>query len=65
MTELSPIGTMSSVPYGSITYEQQIQLKLKQGTPIYGVEMKVRLPASALLRHTPLRRLSPQPHVPP
>jgi hypothetical protein len=51
MTELSPIGTMSSVPYGSITYEQQIQLKLKQGTPIYGVEMKVRLPASVRQHH--------------
>ena len=43
MTELSPIGTMSSVPYDpNATFEQRIDLKLKQGTPIYGVEMKVR-----------------------
>jgi len=42
MTELSPIGTMSSVPYDpNATFEQRIDLKLKQGTPIYGVEMKV------------------------
>lgn len=42
MTELSPIGTMSSEPYDpNATFEQRIDLKLKQGTPIYGVEMKV------------------------
>jgi hypothetical protein len=49
MTELSPIGTMSSVPYDpNATFEQRIDLKLKQGTPIYGVEMKVGADAATV-----------------
>mmetsp|Transcript_41489 Transcript_41489/g.77752 ORF Transcript_41489/g.77752 Transcript_41489/m.77752 type:complete len:556 (+) Transcript_41489:134-1801(+) len=42
MTELSPIGTMA--PMGidpSLSYEDRIALKLRQGYPVYGVEMKV------------------------
>ncbi|WP_332881235.1 long-chain-fatty-acid--CoA ligase [Bacterioplanes sanyensis] len=43
MTEMSPIGTVNSynAVMASLPLEQRYQLQLKQGRPIYGVEMKI------------------------
>jgi len=43
MTEMSPVGTNSRLKAGMESWprEQQIQQKLKQGRPAFGVEMKV------------------------
>lgn len=43
MTEMSPIGTVNAhnIHMESMPLEQRYQLQLKQGRPIYGVEMKI------------------------
>jgi acyl-CoA synthetase (AMP-forming)/AMP-acid ligase II len=43
MTELSPIGTACRLkPFmESFSYEQQVDVRLKQGTPLFGVAMKI------------------------
>jgi len=43
MTELSPIGTVGSMSAhcAELPHEQQIVYKLKQGRPVFGVEMKI------------------------
>ncbi|MCP3694463.1 MAG: AMP-binding protein, partial [Planctomycetaceae bacterium] len=43
MTELSPIGTACRLkPFmKSFSYEQQVDIRLKQGTPLFGVAMKI------------------------
>jgi fatty-acyl-CoA synthase len=43
MTELSPVGTVGSlnVRCTEMPYDQQVLYKLKQGRPLFGVEMKI------------------------
>ena len=43
MTELSPIGTACRLkPFmKSFSYDQQVDIRLKQGTPLFGVAMKI------------------------
>ncbi len=43
MTELSPVGTVGSMSpcNADLPYEQQVLTKLKQGRPLFGVEMKI------------------------
>jgi acyl-CoA synthetase (AMP-forming)/AMP-acid ligase II len=43
MTELSPVGTLASFKAGmeTLTFDQRMDIKVKQGRPIYTVEMKV------------------------
>jgi acyl-CoA synthetase (AMP-forming)/AMP-acid ligase II len=43
MTEMSPVGTVSSLKASqeSLTHEQKLDAKLKQGRPPYTVEMKI------------------------
>jgi fatty-acyl-CoA synthase len=43
MTELSPLGTVGSMNAcnADLPYEEQILYKLKQGRPLFGVEMKI------------------------
>jgi acyl-CoA synthetase (AMP-forming)/AMP-acid ligase II len=43
MTEMSPLGTLGSLTdkLTNLPYEQQLDYKVKQGHPIFGVEMKI------------------------
>ena len=43
MTELSPLGTISRLQsfMKDWSYEQQVEVRLKQGSPIFGVAMKI------------------------
>jgi len=43
MTEMSPLGTLGSLTaeVAARPYEEQIAYKLKQGRPLFGVEMKI------------------------
>ncbi|MDE3116341.1 MAG: AMP-binding protein, partial [Pseudomonadota bacterium] len=43
MTEMSPIGTVGSLKAGmeKLPYQQQLDYKVKQGRPPFGVEMKI------------------------
>jgi fatty-acyl-CoA synthase len=43
MTELSPVGTLASFKAGmeELSFDQQMDVKVKQGRPIYTVEMKI------------------------
>ena len=43
MTELSPIGTMATFKAGmeNLSFDQRMDVKVKQGRPIYTVEMKI------------------------
>ncbi len=43
MTELSPVGTLASFKSGmeDLSFDQQMDVKVKQGRPIYTVEMKI------------------------
>jgi len=43
MTEMSPVGTVSTLKakFLRLTREEQLQIKAKQGRPLYGVEMKL------------------------
>ena len=43
MTELSPVGTYGRLKrkHASLSAEQQRTLKLKQGRPVYGIEVKI------------------------
>lgn len=43
MTELSPLGTLGSFKSGmeTLSYEEKLDIKVKQGRPPYGVEMKI------------------------
>ncbi len=43
MTELSPVGTLASFKSGmeDLSFDQQMDIKVKQGRPIYTVEMKI------------------------
>jgi 3-(methylthio)propionyl---CoA ligase len=44
MTEMSPVGTVSTLKakFSELSSEEQLQIKAKQGRPLYGVEMKLR-----------------------
>ncbi len=43
MTELSPLGTLGSFKAGmeTLSYDEKLDIKVKQGRPPYGVEMKI------------------------
>jgi acyl-CoA synthetase (AMP-forming)/AMP-acid ligase II len=43
MTEMSPLGTLGTLKPGmdALPYEEQLAIKLKQGHPPFGVEMKI------------------------
>jgi fatty-acyl-CoA synthase len=43
MTEMSPLGTLGSLKCGmtELPYDQQLDYKVKQGHPVFGVEMKI------------------------
>ncbi len=43
MTEMSPLGTLGSLTWrtSQLPYEEQLVYKLKQGRPVFGVEMKI------------------------
>ena len=43
MTELSPLGTLGSFKSGmeALSYDEKLDIKVKQGRPPYGVEMKI------------------------
>ncbi|WP_422362713.1 long-chain-fatty-acid--CoA ligase [Pyruvatibacter mobilis] len=43
MTELSPLGTLGSLKAGmeEMDFDKQIDVKIKQGRPVYTVEMKI------------------------
>ena len=43
MTELSPLGTLGSLKAGmdELPFDKQIDIKVKQGRPVYTVEMKI------------------------
>ncbi|MBV9330314.1 MAG: long-chain-fatty-acid--CoA ligase [Alphaproteobacteria bacterium] len=43
MTEMSPLGTLGSLKVGfdKLPYEQQLDYKVRQGRPVFGVEMKI------------------------
>lgn len=43
MTELSPLGTLGSLKAGmeELPFDEQIDIKVKQGRPVYTVEMKI------------------------
>ncbi|MFV1873110.1 MAG: long-chain-fatty-acid--CoA ligase [Oleiphilus sp.] len=53
MTEMSPIGTVNSLTkeMAEMPLEQRYQLQLKQGRPVYGVEMKIVNDEGGLLPH--------------
>ena len=43
MTEMSPLGTLGVLKAGheKLPYQQQLDYKVKQGRPVFGVEMKI------------------------
>lgn len=43
MTEMSPLGSLNKprLEDGSLPYEEQLNIKVKQGRPVFGVEMKI------------------------
>jgi len=43
MTEMSPLGTLGTLTWRNdrLPYEEQLACKLKQGHPVFGVEMKI------------------------
>jgi fatty-acyl-CoA synthase len=43
MTEMSPLGTLGTLTWhnNELPYDQQLDIKLKQGHPVFGVEMKI------------------------
>jgi fatty-acyl-CoA synthase len=43
MTEMSPLGTLGSLKAGmeALPYEKRLDYKVKQGHPVFGVEMKI------------------------
>ena len=43
MTEMSPVGTLGSLKAGmeDLPFEKQLDIKVKQGRPVYTVEMKI------------------------
>jgi 3-(methylthio)propionyl---CoA ligase len=43
MTEMSPLGTLGSLKVGmaELPFEQRLDYKVKQGHPVFGVEMKI------------------------
>jgi fatty-acyl-CoA synthase len=43
MTEMSPLGTLGSLKAGmdELPHDQQLDFKVKQGHPVFGVEMKI------------------------
>ena len=43
MTEMSPLGTACNLKkkHGSLSSEEKLELSLKQGRAIYGVDMKI------------------------
>jgi acyl-CoA synthetase (AMP-forming)/AMP-acid ligase II len=43
MTEMSPLGTLGTLTWknNELPYEEQLAIKLKQGHPVFGVEMKI------------------------
>jgi fatty-acyl-CoA synthase len=43
MTEMSPLGTLGTLKHGmhELPYEQRLDYKVKQGHPVFGVEMKI------------------------
>ena len=43
MTEMSPLGTLGTMTWknNALPYEEQLVYKLKQGHPVFGVEMKI------------------------
>jgi acyl-CoA synthetase (AMP-forming)/AMP-acid ligase II len=43
MTEMSPLGTLGTLTWknNDLPYEEQLAIKLKQGHPVFGVEMKI------------------------
>jgi len=43
MTEMSPIGTIGSLlpRHEDLTHDDKVKMKLKQGFPIYGVELRI------------------------
>jgi len=43
MTEMSPLGTLGSLKFGmaELPHEKQLDYKVKQGHPVFGVEMKI------------------------
>lgn len=43
MTEMSPLGTLGSLKVGleKLPYENQLDYKVRQGRPVFGVEMKI------------------------
>ncbi len=53
MTELSPVGTLASFKSGmeNLSFDERMDIKVKQGRPIYSVEMKVTDDAGVDLPH--------------
>jgi len=43
MTEMSPLGTLNKprLEDAALDYDQQLSIKVKQGRPVFGVEMKI------------------------
>jgi fatty-acyl-CoA synthase len=43
MTEMSPLGTLGTLTWrnAGLPYDQQLAYKMKQGHPVFGVEMKI------------------------
>jgi len=43
MTEMSPLGTLGTLTWrnAGLPYEEQLDYKVKQGHPVFGVEMKI------------------------
>jgi fatty-acyl-CoA synthase len=43
MTEMSPLGTLGSLKAGmdTLSYQKRLDYKIKQGHPVFGVEMKI------------------------
>jgi fatty-acyl-CoA synthase len=43
MTEMSPLGTLGTMKAGfeTLPYQQRLDYKMKQGRPLFGVEMKI------------------------
>lgn len=53
MTELSPLGTINKPlkQHLSLPYAEQLAIKVKQGRPVFGVEMKIVGPDNRVLPH--------------
>lgn len=53
MTEMSPLGTVANLKgkHQNLSKEEKFQLRLKQGRPPYGVDMKIVAPDGKALAH--------------